>query len=218
MTAAANRHAQRSAETRRRFIATAQKLFATRSIDGVSVNQLTAAAGQRNRNALQYHFGGKEGLVQAILDTHADAVGELRRAYTSATNLSALTPAEAAARVLVIPLQQYLDAHPEGVYYVQILSQLAATNSNRTNPQSRSRLTFRDIPELERLMGGAMAHLEPAEARRRLFLVISITFHGIADSCRAAPGNSAAGRRERSALLQQVIACISALMAAPARD
>ena len=34
----------------------------------MSLNEITVAAGQKNRNALQYHFGNREGLLQAIID------------------------------------------------------------------------------------------------------------------------------------------------------
>ena len=54
MTAATgNKHAHRSAQTRERFICAAQRLYAERSIDAVSINEITVAAGQKNRNALQ---------------------------------------------------------------------------------------------------------------------------------------------------------------------
>ena len=71
MAEPANKHASRSAATRRKFIRAAQKLYAEKSIDAVSLNQVTSAAGQKNRNALQYHFGSREGLIQAILDQAA---------------------------------------------------------------------------------------------------------------------------------------------------
>ena len=63
-----NKHAVRSAQTRERFIHAAQKLFAERSVDSVSLNEITTAAGQKNRNALQYHFEDRQGLLQAIVD------------------------------------------------------------------------------------------------------------------------------------------------------
>lgn len=212
-----NKHASRSAETRLRFIRAAQKLYASRSIDGVSLNEITVAAGQKNRNALQYHFGNKEGLIQAILDSHADNVATLRQQYTDSEDLQCLCPAEAAARVLVQPLELYIRDTPEGLFYVQMLSQLAAGNSVRTNPLSRSGLHFRSVPQLEPLMNAAMAHLHKSESRQRLFLVVSITFHSIADICRTFAGDDIENRKQRAAMIEQVITCITALLSAPAR-
>ena len=56
--------------TREKLIAAAEQLFAERSIDGVSLRQINSAAGQRNSTALQYHFGGRSGLIRAVLDKH----------------------------------------------------------------------------------------------------------------------------------------------------
>ena len=98
MSTTGNKHAERSAQTRRRFIEAGQQLFATRSIDSVSLNEITVAAGQKNRNALQYHFGGREGLLQAIIDTHAARVFELRQPYLEEPPDNGDNSARAAAR------------------------------------------------------------------------------------------------------------------------
>ncbi len=215
MAAADNKHAIRSAATRRKFIRAAQKLYADKGIDAVSLNQITSSAGQKNRNALQYHFGSKDGLTQAILDSHADRVAQLRQAYMDEIERDDLSPAEAAARALVIPVDQYISESREAVYYVKILSQLAATNNAVTNPNASSKLSFRSVPRLAELMNAAMNHLSKAEARQRLFLVVSITFHGIADICRAFDGDNVSSKKARDDMLEQVTIAISALLSAP---
>ncbi|MEY4055340.1 MAG: hypothetical protein RL519_675, partial [Pseudomonadota bacterium] len=53
-------------EAKVRLILAGETLFAERSIEGVSLREIAAAAGNGNNNAVQYHFGGKDGLVQAI--------------------------------------------------------------------------------------------------------------------------------------------------------
>jgi AcrR family transcriptional regulator len=217
MADSANKHASRSASTRRKFIRAAQKLYAERSIDAVSLNQVTAAAGQKNRNALQYHFGNRDGLIQAILDSHAELVADIRSDYLRKLEQESLPPAEAAARALVIPLDQYLRDNDEAVYYVRILSQLAATNNALTNPETGSRLQFRSTPQLESLMNKALAHLKADEARQRLFLVVSILFHSIADICRAFTAETAASKHRRRAMLEQLTGAIAALLSGPPR-
>ena len=64
--------------TRERIVAAAERLFAERGLDGVSLVEVGRAAGQRNRSAVQYHFGDKQGLVHAILDKHTPGI-EARR-------------------------------------------------------------------------------------------------------------------------------------------
>ncbi|NWK99163.1 hypothetical protein DM806_26595 [Sphingobium lactosutens] len=48
------------------IIAAAEKLFSMRGIDNVSMREIAFASGLKNTSAVNYHFGGKEELVQAI--------------------------------------------------------------------------------------------------------------------------------------------------------
>jgi len=218
-SAEGNKHANRSARTRERFIAAAQRLYAQRSIDSVSLNEITVAAGQKNRNALQYHFGNRDGLLQAIIDKHADRVFSLRRQYLATLEDPDSVSARAAARALVMPLAAYIEENPEGIHYIKILSQLAALNSDIINPSGNSRLSFQNDEEFGALVRRAVSHLRPPEAQRRMFLALSITFHGIADVCRASETRAASRNlQNRSAMFAQVALAIESLLGAPAVD
>ena len=54
-----------SEETRRRLLTAAGELFASRSPDAVTVRDITARAGTKP-NAVNYHFGGKKALADAV--------------------------------------------------------------------------------------------------------------------------------------------------------
>ena len=51
-----------------KLILAAETLFARGGIEGVSLREIAAAAGQGNHHAVQYHFRSREGLVQAVFD------------------------------------------------------------------------------------------------------------------------------------------------------
>jgi AcrR family transcriptional regulator len=55
-------------DSRTRLILVGEALFASHGISGVSLRRIAALAGQKNHHAVQYHFGTREGLVQAIFD------------------------------------------------------------------------------------------------------------------------------------------------------
>jgi AcrR family transcriptional regulator len=68
-----------SEETRNQIKAAAQLLFARRGIDGVTVQEIVTAAGQRNNAALHYHFGSKEELIRQMVVDGAAVLDERRR-------------------------------------------------------------------------------------------------------------------------------------------
>src|SRR6266436_3720736 len=68
-----------SEETRNQIKAAAQMLFARRGVDGVTVQEIVEAAGQRNNAALHYHFGSKEELIRQMVVDDAAVLDERRQ-------------------------------------------------------------------------------------------------------------------------------------------
>jgi AcrR family transcriptional regulator len=64
---------ERKAETRARLLAAAADLFSEQGIDAVSVDAVAEAAG-RTSGAVYAHFGSKQGLLLALLDSLKDSV------------------------------------------------------------------------------------------------------------------------------------------------
>ncbi|MCK0090135.1 TetR/AcrR family transcriptional regulator [Rhodococcus sp. F64268] len=60
--------------TRIRLIETAEKLFARRGYDGVTLAEIRKAAGQHNSSVIGYYFGTKDGLLDAVADHRFPAV------------------------------------------------------------------------------------------------------------------------------------------------
>jgi AcrR family transcriptional regulator len=53
--------------TKAHLIDVSEELFGLYGLDGISLREIAASAGQANANAVQYHFKDKRGLIQAIL-------------------------------------------------------------------------------------------------------------------------------------------------------
>lgn len=64
---------ERRAQTRRALLDSAAELFATRGIDGASIDAIAEAA-DRTSGAVYDHFGSKEGLLVALLEGWVDDV------------------------------------------------------------------------------------------------------------------------------------------------
>jgi len=85
---------ERRAQTRTALLAAAAELFATRGVDGASIDAIAEAAG-RTSGAIYDHFGGKEGLLFVLLegwvdDVSAVIVAELATATTVDEQMAAL--------------------------------------------------------------------------------------------------------------------------------
>jgi AcrR family transcriptional regulator len=65
--------------TRDCLILTAERLFGRHGVEGASLRQIAAEAGAANNSAVHYHFGSKEGLVQAIFEYRLPQLMQRRR-------------------------------------------------------------------------------------------------------------------------------------------
>jgi AcrR family transcriptional regulator len=119
--------------TKDQLKAVAQLLFARHGIDGVTVQQIVQAAGQRNKAALQYHFGSKEELIRQLLVEGAKALDDRRNRLLDAIEQTGepVTVREI-LRILVLPVLE-LANEERWKGYVQFSS----------NPQMSHREIFR---------------------------------------------------------------------------
>ncbi len=67
-----------------RLKAEAQRLFANRGIDGVTVRDIAKAAGQKNPAAVGYHFGSKKALIRELIVDGAKIIDDRRNAQLDA--------------------------------------------------------------------------------------------------------------------------------------
>ncbi|MBE3008097.1 helix-turn-helix transcriptional regulator [Microbispora sp. NEAU-D428] len=114
--------------TVRRLVDAAERLFAERGIDAVSLREINAAAGQRNSTALQYHFGDRAGLLKAVLAKHRPEI-EARRhqlldEYEARGPLPQGDALRSLAAALVRPAAAKLADPDGGRDYLRVMEQL----------------------------------------------------------------------------------------------
>lgn len=65
---------RRPAETRLALLRAAERLFALRGVDGPSMREIAAAAGQGNHSAALYYFTDKRELLNTLLERHSEPI------------------------------------------------------------------------------------------------------------------------------------------------
>jgi len=118
-------------DTRSQLISAAERLFAERGVDGVSLNEINRDAGQRNASALQYHFSDRAGLLKAVIDKHGPDVDARRDVLLQQYRVSGVEDLRALAAALVLPLSAKLSDPDGGREYLRIVAELV----NRPDPQ-----------------------------------------------------------------------------------
>lgn len=121
-------------DTRERLLDAAERLYAGRGVDAVSLREIVQEAGVRNATAVQYHFGDRAGIVRAVFARHAPEVEARRHALLDACEAGGGVGGDGAdvralAAALVRPLTARL-ADPSGRAFLQIWADVL----NRPDP------------------------------------------------------------------------------------
>jgi len=171
---------QAALNVRSNLLDAAERLFARHGLEGVSLRQISAAAGTRNNYAVQSHFGDAAGLIRAVLERRA-AEMELRRAEL----LAQLVGAEEVTlrqlfEVIYLPILDGSKAGEPAVFAQFNLMLL--TTPGGYEPLDE---VYSDKPVTRRaleLIVAACPHVEPAIAWRRVqFAGVAFLAAAIAD-------------------------------------
>lgn len=102
--------------TRAALIDTAERMIAERGT-AVSLREISAAAGQRNHSAAQYHFGSRLGLIEAVIADRSAGIDARRRALLAdhAPDSPGTTTADL-LRILIDPWLDVLQSRAAGPY------------------------------------------------------------------------------------------------------
>lgn len=190
------------------LIRAAEELFAERGSDAVSLREIIAASGATNASAVQYHFGGRAGLVRAILAKHAVDIERRRHDLLDAYESRAQSDVRALAAALVRPLATELNNDDGGLGYLQLVADLY----NRPNPTfDPSRLDDR-TDSFQRWRALVMPLLTPEAVRlHRRFDALRFTVSELARRGRT-------GRRDHRLFTSQLTDVVAALLLAPVSD
>ncbi|MDB5968339.1 MAG: TetR/AcrR family transcriptional regulator [Hydrocarboniphaga sp.] len=206
----------KSAATRARLIATAERMFAERGIEGVTLNDINLAAGQRNKNATHYHFGDKRGLLQAIIDKHLPAIVLRRNQLLEASRAQGGYTAATVVGTLLYPLAEKLFDGNGGRDFIRINAQLAAAHAAAINGATEAVFQIGPIDWLNAARAEFMHHLPEPIAQQRVTLAVALILNGLADHSRLLDRAPADPATDTELFIRNLEDCLVALCTAPA--
>lgn len=172
------------ASSRVRLILTGERLIATFGLDAVSLRQVAAEAGAANTSAVQYHFGSKEGLVEAIMAYRHPSLAQRRRLLL-AEGVSAGAPLDlrTAVRAYVLPLLE--DGEDDSSWFVGFIAQLQQFGRGRHPFEVSSPELQHPSREYFALIASFIGHVPEPLRSNRIVYAARTSMHMAADRQRS---------------------------------
>jgi AcrR family transcriptional regulator len=150
-----------------RMIDAAERLAAQNGLAALTVQAVQEAAGQRNKSAVQYHFGGRQGLVDALLATRMASASARRTSMLLA--LGSAPGTRALVEVLVVPLiESVLARNPS--YWARFLIQ--AIGDPKTGLAALASANNQALQTAQSRLEAHLAHLPPGVRTLRVQSIV----------------------------------------------
>jgi AcrR family transcriptional regulator len=190
----------------------AERLFAEHGLDNVSHRQISAAAGQRNIAAVNYHFGTTEELILEIVRRNARRIERFR--------VEALESIGDGANLrdwigcLVYPVTRHLDEMGSPTWYARLGARVA------TDPRYQDAIDELAVqsPALRRTIEGirsCLPDLPEATRAERSAMARLITVHMLADREAALAAGRPTARATWAACGAGMVDALAGLWSAP---
>jgi AcrR family transcriptional regulator len=159
--------------TRENILDAAERLFAERGVMAVSMREIRIASGAKNTAAVQFHFGNRDGLVEALIGRHMPDIGARQQELAAAARPG---DTRALVNVLARPIVEYLERGPSEAAWVKIMAELSSL------PNLQLAEMFAITPEAGRTAAAALhEHVERivprSVARERIIMMAEMSVH-----------------------------------------
>lgn len=162
----------------------AQKLFAEKGMDGVSVREIVAAAGQKNMASLHYYFRTKEDLARVLLLDAAEVIDAERVKLLDAAEAKGGPKSVYEVLEIFVASSVLPNNDPRSNSNVRLFLQTFQNDAEfvqKTVAESGDLGYFRCLGHLKKMM----SHLDEATMKRRIYLMQHYVFNALAARERA---------------------------------
>lgn len=150
------------------LILAAERLFAERGIEGVALRQINQAANQKNMSAAHYHFGSRDGLVNAVLQYRLPEL-DARRRELLGRNV-AVKDIRFYLEAFIAPLVAELQPREEGNHYIRFMQQYERFRGSYDFVRELTPASVEIYAGLE----GLISYLPPEISRLRIGYMINM--------------------------------------------
>lgn len=198
--------------TRAALLRAAERLFAELGIGPTSTRAILREAGQRNESALHYHFGGREGLIDALYtERGAQVAAERERMLRELDASGEAQDVRRLCAVAVLPPVRIARRDPEFALFLKVVGQLAFLPSDALQAQA-TRYTGASVQEVSTRIRTQL-RIPKALADRRIELMHRMA--ALALSQRALVGGSFDGH-DADLFFDTLLDAMAAVLEAPA--
>lgn len=192
---------------RKTIIRTAVKLIAEQGADGVSMNEIVRQSGQRNASALQYHFGNKAGLIQAIFDHFTPIIEKDRQKMIDemVKSLGGGRPTlEQVSAIAVVPLTNQLDSTEGGRDYLQFIARM---HNHDLDPNiQHDKRHNQSLEVLKTIAEDVVGKMPNGIMERRRAIASALVRQSLADYCLQCPAGSPQDKEQRGDMVNTLVA------------
>jgi AcrR family transcriptional regulator len=158
-------------------------LMDERGVDNVTTQDINQASGHRNRSAVQYHFGSRDGVIQAVMARSMQPLDTERNLLLDHLERTGprLTP-RGALEVVVSPLAGQLRS-PEGRRYLRLGAQLI-NHPRFVRDSGDAIMVNTSIARCARYILPVLDHLPAPVAAERISQIAGFVIRALGDQCR----------------------------------
>jgi AcrR family transcriptional regulator len=214
--AAAPARNARGDAVRNRLLDAAERLFAERGIDAVSLNSIARYANQLNGSVMQYHFGSKTGLIDAILERRMEDLNRRRNELIADIDTSdRVTALHRVAEAMVLPFAEHLFIEG-GSSYLRFTAQVTFNADKSLFEMARGKHDSA-VRKISALVQEILSDMKPDLVRHRLALVTNLVLFGVGEreKLRMAGKHSGVARLHTDDFIRDLIEIIVAALGAP---
>jgi len=168
-------------KTRSRLLDEALRLFSRDGIGAVSIRTIVGEAGAQNLSAVHYHFGNKNGLVDAIVEQICtDLLPAQAAALDALSELESPTPRDILQSAFVPHLDMAIGS-ARGLQQARFLARLSWEEGERGQELLMTDVFGHLLTKVDELLAKALPNKPREELQMHLMMVLVNVLHGPAE-------------------------------------